>query len=98
MFLATGQSKFDFHSLLAEDRRANPPEIAPEDFHSIGLRNIGIQDLAQLGGVAAAWAVAAPDKAIHPQFPDRILHHAGIRIRARELPDGILAVPNGADP
>src|SRR4030095_6200580 len=32
-----GQSKHDVHTLLTENRCANPPQISAEDFHSIGL-------------------------------------------------------------
>src|SRR5262249_7393086 len=65
---ASGCSEFNFQTFLAEDGCADPPQILSEDLHPIGFGNIGIQDLAQFRGVAAAGAVPAPHEPVHAQF------------------------------
>src|SRR3989442_13164774 len=58
---------------------------------------MGIQNFSQFCGIAATWAVPAPDKPIHAQFSDRIVDHSRMRIRSSEFQKNILVRPDGAD-
>src|ERR1051325_4861153 len=71
VFQGTCRSKFDLHPLFPKDGRTDPAQISTEDFHPGGLWDIRIQDLAELRGVAAAWAGAGPATPVPAQCAAR---------------------------
>src|SRR5687767_2152244 len=64
--LREGRTSSEPVTLLAENRLGHAPQVASEDLFALGPRQVGVENLGQLGGVGSRRSVSAPHEPVHP--------------------------------
>src|SRR5262249_28814577 len=85
-------------TLLAENRFGESPQVATEYLFALGLGQVGVENLGQLGGVGTRRSVPAPNEAVRPHLGDGEIDLSRMGVGAAELDVDVAERPDGAHP